>query len=95
MKVKNIKGTSDNTCNCGSWLEHWRKFSVKKKLPTFCSEKSCGEAPAVGAHVQKDNSNDNSWYIVPLCNAHNKKTASLDLKDVELVSANVKETCGK
>ena len=24
---KNISGTSQNNCNCGSWLEHWEKFS--------------------------------------------------------------------
>ncbi len=26
MKIKNINGTSDNTCTCGSWLKHWEKL---------------------------------------------------------------------
>ena len=27
MKVKNLNGTSQRTCKCGSWLKHWEKFS--------------------------------------------------------------------
>ena len=40
MRVKNIKGTSDNTCICGSWLTHWENFS-NSHLRNCCSEKSC------------------------------------------------------
>ena len=98
MKVKNINGTSDNTCKCGSWLEHWKKFGGGS-VPTYCSESesTCIQKPEVGAHVQKDSSTDNSWYIIPLCNTHNSQTGKT-LKvndDVKLVSANVSETCGK
>ncbi len=96
MKVKNINGTSDNTCKCGSWLEHWKKFS-KRDLPTFCPEEKCTQKPEVGAHVQKDGGSDSSWYIVPLCKTHNGETGkSLTISDfVHLVSANVSTTCGK
>lgn len=96
MKVKNINGTSDSTCECGSWLDHWKKFSGQS-LPTYCSEKTCTKKPEVGAHVQKDNSTDSNWYIVPFCNTHNLETGkSLEIVDsVKLVSANVSETCGK
>lgn len=96
MRVKNINGTSDNTCKCGSWLEHWKKFG-DQVLPTYCSEIKCTGKPEVGAHVQKDNSTDSSWYIVPLCKTHNGETGkSMEIvNSVKLVSANVSETCGK
>ncbi len=96
MKVTNINGTTQNTCKCGSWLEHWKKFSGQA-LPSYCPEASCLQKPEVGAHVQKDSSTDRSWYIIPLCKAHNAQTGkSLTVSDsIKLVSANVKETCGK
>lgn len=96
MKVKNINGTSQNTCKCDSWLGHWEKFSGQS-LPIYCPEVKCTQKPEVGAHVQKDSSTDSSWYIVPLCKAHNGETGkSLEISgSVTLVSANVSETCGK
>jgi hypothetical protein len=96
MKVKNINGTSDNTCKCGSWLEHWKKFGGGLLL-TYCPVTKCYEKAEVGAHVQKDSSYDTNWYIVPLCKTHNgEKGKSLDIDNsVVLVSANVSETCGK
>lgn len=96
MTVNNINGTSTYTCNCGSWLDHWKKFSGQA-LPTWCSEKSCANKPEVGAHVQKAGYTDTAWYIVPLCSKHNAKTGeSLDLANYAvLVPANVSETCAK
>jgi len=94
MRVRNVEGTSQNTCKCGSWLDHWKKFSGQ--TAQYCSEKNCTKAPEVGAHVQKDSASDSGWYIVPLCSAHNKKTTSLELVDsTKLVSANVANTCGR
>jgi hypothetical protein len=94
MKVNNINGTSENTCSCGSWLNHWNKFT-RQTVPTYCPEKSCLKAPEVGAHVQKDSYADRKWYIVPLCKNHNQETGSaLEISDsIALVSANVNETC--
>jgi len=96
MKVKNINGTSQNTCKCGSWLQHWKNHSGQS-LPSYCPETSCLQKPEVGAHVQKDNSADNSWYIIPLCKTHNAETGkSLTVSDsIVLVSANVSKTCDK
>ena len=96
MKVTNINGTSDNTCKCGSWLDHWKKFS-QQALPTHCPEKSCIEKPELGAHVQKHGSSDSNWYILPLCKKHNAQSGgTLEVSDyVALAPANVKETCGK
>jgi hypothetical protein len=96
MRVKNINGTSVYTCKCGSWLDHWKKFSGQS-LSNYCSEENCTKKPEVGAHVQKDSSTDDNWYIVPFCSAHNEETGkSLEIMgSVKLVSANVSETCGR
>ena len=94
MKVKNINGTAQNRCNCGTWLSHWEKFSGQKAI--FCQADGCINTDLVGAHVQKGGGDpDQSWYIYPLCNRHNQYKGELDVSDsFELVSANVEETCG-
>lgn len=95
MKVKNISGTSDNSCKCGSWLEHWERHSGQT-LPAHCVEATCLRVPTIGAHVQTDNSTDTNWYIIPLCDKHNAKISALTISDgAKLVPANVSETCGK
>ena len=96
MKLNNINGTSDKTCACGSWLNHWKNFS-DQPVPTLCPALQCLETTELGAHVQKDSATDKSWYIVPLCKTHNGQTnKSIGVPDsTKLVSANVKETCGK
>jgi len=94
MKIKHINGTSQLACSCGSWLKHWERFSGRTAM--FCSGKVCMEKQnLVGAHVQKDNSYDSKWHIVPLCNAHNLAGGEMDIPDATiLVSANTSETCG-
>jgi hypothetical protein len=94
MKVKNINGTSKNTCRCGSWLSHWKKFSGQS--PNYCPAIGCMRTDLVGAHVQKGGWDlDQNWYICPLCNEHNQHQGELDLSEIyRLVSANVSETCG-
>lgn len=93
MQVTNINGTSDKICRCGSWLAHWGNFS-REKLPDLCPEVRCREKPEVGAHVQRAGSND--WFILPLCKTHNaQKGETITVADwVQLVSANVSQTCG-
>ncbi len=94
MNVKNINGTSSYQCRCGSWLDHWKKFS-RSALPSHCAEKSCMVKPEVGAHVQKDSSTDKNWYIIPVCSKHNMKAGDMGIMDSTiLVSANVSQTCG-
>lgn len=91
-KVKNINGTSDTTCKCGSWLKHWEKYSGQ--TATYCIEEKCIGKDLVGAHVQKADSSDMSWYIIPLCNKHNQSTETLVVSDsYTFVSANKKQTC--
>jgi len=95
MKIRNINGTSDTTCSCGSWLAHWKKFSGQPV--TYCPATGCLKTDLVGAHVQKGGgSTDQKWYIFPLCSTHNQHVAELEVSDVhKLVSANKSETCGK
>lgn len=96
MKVTNINGTTDNKCKCGSWLDHWKNFSGQQ-LPLKCPVYFCDNTPTDGGHVQRESYLDRSWYIIPLCKAHNgMKGETLAIYDnVTLVSANVSETCGK
>ena len=96
MRVNNVNGTSDNTCKCESWLEHWSKFGGGI-LPPSCREKVCTKNLEFGTRVQKDSFKDKGWYIVPLCKDHNGQTGkALDIMDgTTLVSADVSQTCGK
>ena len=71
MKVKNINGTSQTTCSCGSWIKHWENFSRQTK-PHYCPADGCMNTGLVGAHVQKAGSSDKRWYIYPLCDLHNE-----------------------
>lgn len=91
MTLTNVNGTSQLSCSCGSWLEHWEKFSGTKA--TYCSVTTCyNKANLVGAHVQKQG--DSKWYICPLCNSHNQSDDDLVVPDgTILVSANKSETC--
>jgi hypothetical protein len=94
MKIRNINGTSDTTCSCGSWLAHWEKFSGQSTK--FCQADGCLNKDLLGAHVQKGGgSTDQKWYIYPLCGAHNKHSGELEVSSsYKLVSANKSETCG-
>lgn len=96
MKVTNINGTSDHTCLCGSWLKHWEKFNLTgQRTPFFCPV--CGYSKVeVGAHVQKYDSYDKDWYIVPLCKSCNNKSSStiLDIGNCALAPASRASTCG-
>jgi len=94
MKVLNINGTTGLSCKCGSWLDHWKKFSGQECK--WCSQEKCTNAPDVGAHVQKATPTDNNWYIIPLCHTHNKATSELEIMESRvLVSANKAQTCEK
>ncbi len=95
MKVQNLKGTTENTCKCVSWLDHWKKFS--QQTTSQCVVIGCTNLPEVGGHVQKMGLLEgNNWYIIPICkqcNGKNGQTLNVDDR-VNLVSANVSQTCG-
>src|SRR5690242_375654 len=42
IKVNNVNGTSDKYCKCGSWLDHWKKYS--RQTTNHCSEVAHEEA---------------------------------------------------
>lgn len=92
MRITNINGTSQTTCKCGSWLDHWKNFSGQIIL--FCPVNGCANIDLVGAHVQRAYNIDNKWYILPLCKSHNNSSEILDVLDrYKLVSANKQQTC--
>jgi hypothetical protein len=99
FKVKNIKGTSDNKCECDSWIEHWKNEVGKHS--TNCIVKSCNKVAEHGGHVIRTDTNNNKWYIIPLCSSHNnwKNNEEYELEnhitDKELAKASVNETCKK
>jgi hypothetical protein len=94
MRLKNINGTLDKECSCGSWLKHWEKFSGQTTL--FCQAVGCVRADVVGAHVQVAINPDNKWYIYPLCDTHSRQSGELDVSGFyKLVPANRRETCEK
>ena len=76
IKVKNLNGTYDNKVPAGysSWLDFWEKKSGKRAEK--CGRNGCIKKATDGAHVQKADSNDNRWYIVPLCHECNMKPSS-------------------
>ena len=95
MIVRNVNGTADSTCACGSWLTHWARFSGQT-VPTYCPEVSCVAKVELGAHVQNADPNDDGWYIVPMCRAHSTQIGQ-DVaisNAIRLVSADVASTCG-
>ena len=94
MEVTNINGKVDDTCRCGSWLEHWRKFTWDKR--PFCSVVGCRERQTVGVLVQKVYPADGFWYVVPVCPEHSRAHGTLIIgENYPIVSADVSQTCGQ
>ena len=91
IRVRNIKGTSNNRCNCDSWISHWEKYARRK--PKFCSEINCMNRKLFGAHIQRVDSESNEWFIIPLCAAHNNSKEILRINKTNFVSANITFTC--
>lgn len=73
MFVKNVNGSGRFPAPKGyaSWLDYWK--SQTRINPTCCSTDNCLGRNLVGAHVQKAYSNDQRWYIVPLCASCNNR----------------------
>jgi hypothetical protein len=96
LKINNINEKRREICACGSWLNHWKKFSPKP-FKRYCPVIGCTEKPEVGALIRKVSSTDERWYITLLCEKHEAQTGkSLDVTDSTiLVSANIADTCGK
>lgn len=94
MRIKNVKGSSKVSpkapSGCDSWLNYWEtivKFPLEQEKRYTCP--ACGKAYARehfdGCHVQKDNSMDKKWYIIPLCDSCNHRTDTFEVKDNLLI----------
>jgi hypothetical protein len=96
MEVKNVNGASGEACDCGTWMDHWRKFSLQQ-VPQFCPEERCIRRPEVGAFVQKAPTNDDTWFVIPLCKECSARTGeTLTVAEhIALVSVDVDQTCGR
>lgn len=90
---KNVIESDERKCTCGSWKEHWKKFSIKN-WPSECSVKGCGRNADLGAHVHVVG--EKKEWIVPMCiDCNNDWNKKFQLKaNTILVSANKSETCG-
>ena len=63
MRVKNLNDTSSHSCNCSSWLDHWKKFREYNSQyisrvrfggeEIFCSAIDCRNKATDGGHVKK------------------------------------------
>jgi hypothetical protein len=93
--VRNLMGTSSRACFCGSWIEHWRRFSVGKRVT--CARLGCSGRAEVGAHVHiTDRRRGRGWWIAPLCkgcNHYRNRDHMLIDSRTSLVSANSNFTC--
>jgi hypothetical protein len=87
-----MKVTSERLCACGSWLEHWKKYSGQTLA--CCVEATCTGKDLVGSHVQKVNPADTDWYIIPLCRTHGEMQGEIEISDnYRLVYADPMDTC--
>lgn len=75
-EVHNLNNTSDRMPPNGyaTWKDWW-EAKKGRKFGT-CSCLGCTSFAEVGAHVQKRNSTDRKWYIIPLCRKCNTKSSS-------------------
>lgn len=95
---RNKAGTADRACSCGSWKDHWLKFSGKP-WPLHCSKDGCSGSADVGAHIVNPALGKHE-YIAPLCLGCNSHLSALphifSLRGgITLVPANKAETCDK
>ena len=103
MKINNVKGSSKVSPNppsgYKSWLDYWEQNHGQILDPNGWYEcPGCGESfqrkDFDGCHVQKVDSTDNKWYIIPLCDSCNHTTEELEVKEGLLldVPSNLKVT---
>jgi hypothetical protein len=91
-----IQAPNESNCACGSWLDHWKKFSGQP-APVLCPGFMCVDKIEVGVPVQKEGGTDKNAYIALVCKRHSSQIGeSITANDYfPLVSTNISETCGK
>lgn len=92
---RSLLGDSNNSCYCGNWLEHFRRYG--RGSPIRCAVFNCINNAEVGAHIQNIEAIDKSWYIIPMCKPCSLSLLSFGIKDdiTKLALANVSLTCGR
>ena len=53
-----------------------------------CANHACGKRATLGGHVKKDASDDNAWYIVPLCDGCNKLEDPFTVSTADMAAIN-------
>ncbi len=76
---ENATDTSNDTCSCDSWMQHWINATNGHFWPSLCSVLYCNEEPDVGAHVI--NPDIDGERIIPMCYSCNQKSGSFTIKD--------------
>ncbi|MBW7566297.1 hypothetical protein KIF53_09430 [Chromobacterium subtsugae] len=74
VTMTNEKGTGEDDCPCGSWIEHWSNHSGVSGVIT-CFVLGCKKVATDGAHVTLDHVAKKSGgfrtFIAPMCHEHN------------------------
>ncbi len=88
--ITSKKGAS---CKCGTWKEHWIKFSDALMWQSTCSIEGCNNPAEIGGVMSRFGEKD---FIVPICANCNRKTTIMTLKvGTYIANANQSETCNK
>ena len=95
MKIKNINGSSkvsaEPPVGYTSWLNYWEiqaKFTLVegKKYKCPACKNDFERKNFDGCHVQKVNSIDKKWYIIPLCDKCNHRIDTPDIDERLLIN---------
>lgn len=70
-KVKNLNTHRPVPKGYSYWIDYWEYRSGQKVKK--CHRSYCNKPAEDGTHVKLGDSNNQSWYIVPLCHKHNMK----------------------
>jgi hypothetical protein len=93
MTTVHVQNPPPTPCHCGTWLQHWRNFSVLP-LPIHCQEGSCRERPELGVVVKCGDGKDTDCFVVPLCKRHSQAKTGMEISSFSmLVSADVTQNC--
>jgi hypothetical protein len=85
IKVKNVNGSSlfNKPADYDSWLSYWENNKKLLNADKRYECPACNEPVTkdyfVGAHVQKVNSADERWYIVPICKSCNSREGHFEI----------------
>lgn len=95
MLVTNVGISGSSFCGCDGRLNHWRRAIRYVGYPE-CSVSDCHETATLGVPVEKYESDDRTWYIVPMCARHNASNNALPVRDsARFASAIVQRSCGR